>query len=155
MIAIAILLAATLAAAVAGLVMLAVKLSSAKDDAVVSAKLYQDQRQLADEVTVERNEWKRKADVNASQLAYANVKLRIIASQRDLATKEANDATAERIKESTAGVAAGLVNELLSTWPGMPKADPASTGDGDSASDGVPSTAPASVADESSGVSKR
>lgn len=153
--ALAIILATALAGSVVGLVLLTRWALNAKNETLVAHKLYQDQRQIADEVTAERNDWHAKASTAQYELAKAKIRIGLVEGQRNAATQGAIDATVRTIRESGASTGAGLVNGLLSeAWP-MPEARGASAEDGDRGTAGVPSASIAGAAAERGGIPER
>ncbi len=89
----------------------------AKDEAAHAADRMHSQGKLSDEaiaaLVVDRDQWKQKHDVAASQLAAAKVRLATAETQRNNSAQAATIALVEKVKAGTAATAAEAVNDLL------------------------------------------
>ena len=114
---------------------------------------------LADEAIAalvrDRDSWKQKADVAVSQLAAAKVRLVTAETQRNAARTEERLHVVETVRAGDAATAIDALGGLLSApLPGVPKADPASAGHGDSGTAGVPAASAAAADPKPSGLPK-
>jgi len=120
----------------------------AKDDAGHAADRLYAQTKMADETIMalvkDRDDWKQRADVATQQLAAAKVRLTTAETKRNEALQDERKNVADEIRNASPADAARLGNRILSRpLPRLPKADPASPGDGDREAAAVPAAGPA------------
>ncbi len=117
MIAAVVTLAVCLAASIATNAFLGRWFKQAKDEAGLAGDRLREQARIADEreasLVKERDELTAKLDVATRQLAVAKVRLTTAETQRNTANREVTNAVVQRIRESNATTAAGVLNDLL------------------------------------------
>jgi len=133
---------AALAGVVAALVVVMRWGMKAKDETMRATDRLHAQTKMADETIMalvkDRDEWKQRADICASQLAVAKVRLATAEQQRNEAGRIAVDQLVTTIKGSDAQAAIDAIGGLLRMPLGpVPQASPAASGDGDRGAAGV------------------
>ncbi len=114
----------------------------AKDETMAAADRLHSTTKMADETIMalvkDRDDWKAKHDVVASQLAAAKVRLVTTETQRNKAREDEREHIVEVVRTTDATAAIGILGGVLSNpLPRMPQADSASPGDGHSRAAGV------------------
>ncbi len=147
-----IVIAAVFLAMIAALVFVTRWGMKAKDETMHAVDRLHSTTKMADETIMalvkDRDDWKAKHDVVASQLAAAKVRLATAETQRNKAREDEREHIVEvvRTTDATAGLAI-LGGVLSNPLPRMPQADSASPGDGHSRAAGVLAAGAADASD--------